>query len=101
MHRPSRAEVELKVSGGLPPLRRDRLPQRIEVAVAGHVLDAFAAPSAFSRRIIVPRSNDQACDIEIAFESTMALVPVKAGQGADTRELAFRAFDIDIAPLTR
>lgn len=101
VHRPSRANVELKVSGGMPPLRGDGLPQRIEVASADRVLDTFATRSAFSRSIVVPRSKVDACDIEITFESTMALVPVKAGQGADTRELAFRAFDIDVVPLPR
>jgi hypothetical protein len=71
IHRPPGTAVVLNVSGGPPPHWRVESP-RIEVTAAGRVVDSFTASSSrFSRRVNVPAA--EACDIEIAFDSSLVL----------------------------
>lgn len=99
VHRQPGTAVELKMSGGLPPMRRGKM-QRLTVTSAGLVLDTFVTRSAFSRHIILPDATSaDACDVEITFESSAWMTPADEDRSADRRELAFRVFDLDARPL--
>jgi hypothetical protein len=99
VHRRPGTAVELRLSGDVPATRRARSAE-IRVTSADDVLDAFAGAPAFSRRVAVPGSASDACDIDIIVDSTFSFVPYDEGQRADRRELAFRAFDLGVDPLT-
>jgi hypothetical protein len=100
IHRPHGTAVALDFSGGVPRHRRV-VSSRIEVSAAGRVVDAFIPGSSrFSRRIDVP-VDAETCDIQITFDSNAALVPLALKQSADARELAFRAFDLELVEVTR
>jgi hypothetical protein len=98
VHRRPGTQVELKVSGDTPASRRAG-SARIRLVSGERVLDGFAGGSAFSRRVIVPSVASDACDVEIAIESTSWFVPYDTGESADRRELAIRVFDLEVNPL--
>jgi hypothetical protein len=99
VHRRPGTAVALELSGDTSNTRRARAA-RIRVVGEGQVLDEFAAAPTFSRRIALPGAPENACDIEVIIESTFWFVPKEEGQNADRRELAFRALNVDVVPLT-
>jgi hypothetical protein len=99
VHRRPGTTVELTLSGDVPTMSRARSAQ-IRVISGGRELDAFAGAPAFLRRVEVPSAPSDACDVEILIESTFSFVPYEEGESADRRELAFRAFNLDVLPLT-
>ncbi len=98
IHRPSGTPAELVLAGDAP-MPRGLAAGVIRVTSGTRILDAFPEGPAFSRRVVIPGDVSADCDVSVTITSSSWFVPRDVGQSDDRRELAFRAFAVEVNPL--